>query len=92
MAKTKITCTVPTQYEVYSLLAISRGEISKNPDGSFSWVAQFSTKKAAKAYLATIARKLSDSRQHEAEMIREIAVYDQLTYDAAVAIIENAKQ
>jgi hypothetical protein len=91
MAKTKITCTVPTQYQVFSLLAISKGEISKNPDGSFSWVAQFSTKKAAKAYLQDRARHLANDRHEEIEMFREIAVYDSMRYDAAVAIIENAK-
>ena len=91
MAKTKITCTVPTQYQVFSLLAISRGKIGHNPDGSYSWVEKFPSKKAAKAYLQDRARHLANDRHEEIEMLREIAVYDSMRYDAAVAIIENAK-
>jgi len=87
--KARITCTVPTIHQIYSISHISRGQYVHNADGSFSWSEDFPTMSHARDYLRQRAYDYAYDRAEMNEMREQITRYNSLTIDCATAIIES---
>jgi len=85
----RITCTVPTVYQLKSISALSRGNWGKQIDGSYIWEEEFQNLAQAKNFLRERAYQLASDYHELTDMRNEITSYNQLTYDAATAIIES---